>query len=284
MINKKIIICSTVKNEEKNLPNFFSLINNIKSKFKDYFVCLVESDSNDKTLYFAKKKISDLKGVVINCSTKNIKFRTEKLAFCRNKYLDFVKNNKKLKKFDYLIVLDADNINNLLKIDKIIQTLMNAPKKWSALFANQKFIYYDIWPLRIKGFIDDDCYKRFIYDLNKLQPKESYKKNVSKLFYSIRHFKSRYIKVNSAFGGFGIYKLKDIIKLRYSSLNGKISEHVFLNMNLSQNKKNLYIDKELINSNGAFNEHYIKSLIYSYSNFFANKLSNQFKKIYYQKK
>ena len=50
MINKKIIICSTIKNEGKNLKNFFYKIDQIISQFKDYFLIFVESDSTDKSI------------------------------------------------------------------------------------------------------------------------------------------------------------------------------------------------------------------------------------------
>ena len=30
------------------------------------------------------------------------------------------------------------------------------------IFAYQKFIYYDVWPLRIKNHIENDCYQDFI--------------------------------------------------------------------------------------------------------------------------
>ena len=56
MLSKKIIICSTIKDEEKNLKNFFYKIDQITSQFKDYFLIFVESDSSDKSIVLLKKK------------------------------------------------------------------------------------------------------------------------------------------------------------------------------------------------------------------------------------
>ena len=57
MINKKIIICSTIKNEGKNLKNFFYKIDQIISQFKDYFLIFVESDSTDKSIKLLRQYI-----------------------------------------------------------------------------------------------------------------------------------------------------------------------------------------------------------------------------------
>ena len=44
----KAIICSTIKNEEKNLNSFFKILDKIIDTFDDYFIILIESDSTDK--------------------------------------------------------------------------------------------------------------------------------------------------------------------------------------------------------------------------------------------
>ena len=94
--------------------------------------------------------------------------------------------------------------------------------------------------------------------------------NLTKFFYLNRIFKERFIKVNSAFGGFAIYKLNKIIEFKYESNFGVNCEHVKLNEDLNLKYGNLYIDKNLINSSGI-NKHTINGYLSSISNFFAKR-------------
>ena len=61
-----------------------------------------------------------------------------------------------------MIVLDADNVNKNINKVSILNSIKTAPQDWVGIFANQKYIYYDIWPLRINNHIENDCYQDFI--------------------------------------------------------------------------------------------------------------------------
>ena len=276
MIKKKIIICSIVKNESRNLNNLFNLIKKISNFFLDYYVILVESDSTDNTYQLAKIKIKNLNGRLIKVKTKKNWKRTKKIAFCRNIYLKTISKKKILKKFDYIIVIDADKVNNKLKLTDLLNTIKFLPKNWIGFFPNQSLIYYDLYALRIKKFLEFDCFEKMISNLKFFSPRKSYFINVFKNFFIIREFKKRFIKVESAFGGMAFYKLKYILKKKYSSNNGNSCEHVSFNKSLLKKNKFLYIDKKLINSYGL-NEHFFKGIIYSLSNFFSKKLINSLK-------
>jgi len=82
MIKKKIIICSIIKNESRNLNNLFNLIRKISSFFLDYYVIIVESDSLDKSYQLAKIKINNLKGRIIKVKTNKNWKRTKRISFC----------------------------------------------------------------------------------------------------------------------------------------------------------------------------------------------------------
>ena len=269
---KKLVIGSTIKNVEKDIPNFFKLITKISSMYSDYYIILVESDSTDNTLLTAKKFMEGKKGKVIKVNTNNYNHRTERIALCRNEIIHTIKKDIILREFDHLILLDADNINSLLTPKKILNALIDAPVDWLGIFPNQHFFYYDLWELRISEYFDYDCFQKFKeLSINK-NVKNTYKDIIFNNFFIIKKFKSRFIQVKSAFGGMGIYKLKLVLDSKYNGNNGKNSEHVwFHNMITSQNKKKLYIDKNLKNSLGL-NEHTIKGFLYKTSNYFANKL------------
>ena len=193
-----------------------------------------------------------------------------------------LKKIDKLREFDHLILLDADNMNSLLAPKKILNTLKDAPKDWVGLFPNQYLFYYDIWTLRINQYFDYDCFQRFKEYSHHKNIKKVYNDIIFKKFFLIKKFKNRFIEVKSAFGGMGIYKLKLVLNSHYDSNNGKNCEHVwFNNMIISQNKEKLYIDKNLKNSFGL-NEHILKGFFYRSSNYFARKLLKKFILLYKQ--
>ena len=73
--------------------------------------------------------------------------RTERLAICRNRcleYLNYEKNNW----VQYLIVVDADGVCNYLNT-KVIRSIIEKDF-WAAITANVRGNYYDIWALRHK--------------------------------------------------------------------------------------------------------------------------------------
>ena len=269
-IEKKVIFCSILKNEEKNLGKFFLLIKSLKEIFDDYFIILVESESTDNTVKLAKKYLLNLNGTIISKDTSIYRKRTEKTAYCRNEYLKFIKNNNRLIRFDYLVVLDGDKINHLINKKKLLSAIVNTPMNWTAIFSNQLLFYYDLWTLRIKHIFDFDCFE----NLNKLSKKDEPKLIFKNIFLYginlIRNSKKRFLKVQSAFGGFAIYKLEKAIKFKYSSNNGKYCEHVLFNLKIHHKYGNLYIDKKLTNSFGI-NIHTINIILCSCFNFFAKR-------------
>lgn len=276
-INKKTVISVAVKNEAKNLPYLFKNLYEIKKTFLKTFFIFVVSDSSDNSEKIIKHFLKENNGKLLKKNFKKNILRLKKLEISRNLYLNYIKKTKFLKKFDYLIVLDADRVNNRITSSKIYKSITNLKKNWTAIFANQIFFYYDIFALRIKKVFDFDCFEKIILiKKNKTNLTRIFKKIIFNNYFIINKFNNRYIKVKSAFGGFAIYKLKKVLKFKYSSNQGRACEHVYLNMKLYKKYKNLYIDKKLTNSFGI-NKHILNSFLCSYLNFFLNRFLNKIK-------
>lgn len=248
---KKVILASTIKDVEQNLEKLFKIFKNISSLYEDYFIILVESDSSDDTYDKSKSLINNLNGKLFKLNTKNFKYRTQRIAKCRNKIIETITRSPKLKKFDHLISLDADGVNWLINKNKIFNSIVNAPKDWSGLFPTQYFFDYD-------------CYVVLKKLSKKKNSNEIYRKKIFNNFFLISRFDKRYISVKSAFGGLGIYKIKHILHSKYDSKKGLYSEHVLFNKKIIYKGYKLYIDKKLKNSLGL-NEHFLKSFIYCFS-------------------
>lgn len=271
MKNKKVIICSTIKNEGKNLKNFFEKINSVITGFNDYFIIFVESDSDDNSTELLNKYIKNKKGKIIKRDFTEQYNRIQKLEICRNEYLNFIKNNSQINNFDYLIIMDADGVNNGLNMKILQNSIMK--ENWTAIFACQKIFYYDIFALRVENFINENFINKIKRDIRNKTYKNSKDYifyNLSRFFYLNKIFDNRYLKVKSAFGGFGIYKLNKVLEFRYESYLGQDCEHVKFNEDINNKHGGLFIDKNLINSNGI-NKHTINGYLCSKSNFFARR-------------
>ena len=271
MINKKVVFCIPVRNESSNIKDLFKTLDNLSKSFIDYFIVFIESDSSDDSSSLIKEYLLNTKGVLINKNLSNIKNRVMRLAISRNEYLSYIKKNDLLKSFDLMIVLDCGGVNNKLTAKKIKKAI-SQNKNWVGIFPTQKILYYDIWTLRIKNFIDYDCFEELF---------KAYKKNnkIKKIFFKlIGKFlfinyltKSKKINVISAYGGMGIYKLDKVINFTYDSNNGKNCEHVEFNKKIYNKYGDcLVLDKNLTNSYGI-NIHTINILLCSVSNYFANR-------------
>lgn len=272
MKNNQVILASILKNESKNLKNLFRIYDKIISVYKEYYIIIVESDSEDKTFIKCKNLLKKYNGKILKVNTRKFNKRTERIGFCRNIIIQEIKKKKKLTKYNHLIILDADKINWMLSGKRLIDSIANAPRDWVGIFPNQILSYYDLFALRIKDKFNIDCYK---YLKNKLNQKENicklYRKIIFKNFFLIKKYNKRYIDVISAFGGMGIYKLSYAIKSSYSINSKNSCEHVMFNKKLTSSKKKLYIDTKLYNSIGL-NEHILKSIFYCFFEKFTRKL------------
>ena len=144
-------------------------MSDIDKIFTNTYVIFIYSESHDNTKNLISEFLEEKTGNLITFNPSEKFNRVKKLELCRNKYLSYIKNNKGFFKYDYLMVLDADNVNNILTIDKIKNSIKK--KNWSAIFANQKYFYYDIFALRKKNYLNDSFIKLIKKDLKKIKIK-----------------------------------------------------------------------------------------------------------------
>jgi hypothetical protein len=173
--------------------------------------------------------------LIILVTIYNQYLRTVRLARGRNICLEIAKQIGN----EIYIALDFDNVISDLDHTKVESSLMRN-LNWDALFANQSNTYYDLWALRTYDeWLQFDCWEAHDLPFSKFQINDKFR-NIPN---------NKIIKVISAFGGLGIYKLS---KLRdcfyYGWKNNRSScEHVHLNKQLTKQGGQLFIDGSLIN-------------------------------------
>ncbi len=243
MNESKIIIIGAMRNNEVYLNNVLNNIISIGKLFKDYKVIIYENDSMDNTKNMLKRYVNENNKIEVRSESnldKKYKYRTERLAYIRNKLLNYVL--EKYRNYDYLLNMDMDDVNSTTDIVDTFHNIFTYNNEiWDIQTIHQRKSYYDIWAYRKTGLIEYDCWYRIRKEVAHGMPYEvSYENNVTK-FQKPYTLINGLIPVISAFGGAAIYKIPKLLEARsdakYIGLNkyGEICEHVSFHETLKNN-------------------------------------------------
>lgn len=244
----RFFVAGLVRNCEKILVNELQKLISCFD-FGEVKFFIVESDSSDRTVSILKdfrRVTSNFDFVSLGHLVKSMPERVERITFCRNQYL--AKFYEEQNSYDYLVVADLDGVNPLLNQESIQKAMQFAD--WSMISANQKGPYYDLWALRAKKWHESDSHLVFEKDFEDgNHVRKSYFNNFIKPMFKYKRLER--IQVSSAFGGFAIYKAKELNNFFYSEFNeaGLMQcEHVNFNNQLHQAGGKLFIATNLYNA------------------------------------
>lgn len=251
----EVLIVGLVRNCEPSLESEVEILRASFEDFKNVSFFLVESDSTDGSLEALRElatRIPNFQFLSLGNLRQSIPDRIERIAHCRNAYLDYVRTTSK--QFDYVVVADLDGVNNLLTKEKVATCWKF--DGWSACTANQSGPYYDIYALRAPGWSEMDCWNeaRSLY-ASGMNPVKSWVKAIREKQRIIPKSED-WIEVTSAFGGLAIYKTEAFLEGKYQTFSGdelNVSEHVPFNLKLTATGHRIFINPKLTNFD--FNEH-----------------------------
>ncbi len=282
MKNYDLGICLLAQNCEKNLIKNKIQIEKLRESFSSSFVYVFENDSQDKT----KKILNDWKNESLEIYLElqdNLKFNTklsskkdtaklnkncsfkriDKMAFLRNKYMDFIRENDFFPRLLVVIDIDLKKIN----YKNILKSIENAPNNWKALFANGR-VYFPVIHTLGRYY---DTFAYIPYEEQKYQTWKQTFLNNDKLNTLLK--KNKYVQCESAFGGIGIYRYKYLQNHRYfteENINSEcmeaLCEHISVNL-ISELKNGKYISKDMI---------VYYQPIKDFTNFICSVFSNKF--------
>jgi hypothetical protein len=239
MKQKNIVLCGCVKNAEKYITSNIELFHRMGQQFGNYQIIILENNSNDNTRIILQqyKQHNNNIHLILEQPMQNKK-RTEIIAHCRNQLLNYVK--KYFAKFDYLIMMDMDDMLFEKQPDKTLYTCFaNDDLHWNAQFANYIPNYYDIWAYREKGILETDCWLDCEIAKRQGLPQKWCEYHYVYKFSKFIHPQLPPIMVQSAFGGLGIYNLQHLIASgsQYQGLQNdiQICEHVPFHRGLFSN-------------------------------------------------
>lgn len=214
-------------------------------------IVIVESDSTDgsaDTLLEWSYQSERHTVLSIGQLSKAYPLRTERLAYCRNVYMNFLERFEYFGA-DFVFITDLDGVNTHLSantIDRVISFLQS--KHGAAATANQMYKYYDIWALRHPEWSPNDCWESF-HKMSGIVGEENAHKicNESRMIHIDMSLPP--IQVESAFGGGGIYSTSVLKSCRYNGIidGREICEHVSFNADYRRNGGEVYVMPSFIN-------------------------------------
>ena len=225
---------------EKHALKIFSAV--------DFFI--VESDSIDNTeevLREIKSKKRNFQYLSLGKLANEIPGRINRLRYCRNSYVNFVRQNVAEDKPDFVMVVDFDIKNRALDLHPLAKLV--SKNDWDGLFVNQRGPYYDIYALRKDGWVEDDCFKRYRELARQMPAKKAKKEAIWSQMQRIPRDKEL-IEVESAFGGLGVYRRRVFENFDYASLNETStgeSEHISLHKKIVNSGGKLFIVPAMTN-------------------------------------
>ena len=160
----KICFAGAVQNAERYLPYIFRNIENLSALFSEVGYVFVENDSTDNTKKLMKDwGVSKSNFHLIALDGLNtIPIRAIRLEIIRNTYLETIRYHSDLRDFDYLAVLDMDDVAvhliDIKEASNAIKFLSDSTTR-AAVFANQRGTYYDMWALRLSSKCPTDIWE-----------------------------------------------------------------------------------------------------------------------------
>lgn len=252
------LVVGVIRNGERTVGPDMRRLRTAIGEVKALHWFLVESDSADRTvgaLETLKNSVENFDFVALGDLRGTYPRRTDRLAFCRNVYLERIREDERFGAVDYVIVSDLDGINAEIG-PAAIESCWDRSVDWDMCAANQAGPYHDIWALRHKDWSPNDCWAQYRF-LNRFDGNRE--RNIRSAVYAKMitiPAEHDWIEVDSAFGGLAIYR-KDLFEdVAYEGTadNGEeICEHVSLHRSMRSKGARLYINPRLINS--TYNEH-----------------------------
>ena len=228
MYNYKIVIAGCTKNSGNYIYQHLLKLVQIGKMFNEYQIIIYENDSNDNTLNELEKfKLQHSNNFIFINETQvlaiyiNIDNRIQIISHGRNIILKEI--NEKYNDYDFMLMIDLDNILDNFKPEIISNIFKYDINKWDVLTSNCINKYYDIWALRISKQIwkpeihgkiwnkpiEHDCWYEIVDNIHPRHCVKNYQKIIP--------INCPLIETDSSFGGLGIYKISKIKNCRYHS-------------------------------------------------------------------
>jgi glycosyltransferase involved in cell wall biosynthesis len=246
-----LVIVGCVRNGTKTLRRAVETLAHASSGFARVQFLIVESDSTDDTLAELQRLRNEVTGfqfTSLGSLAEQLPARTERIAACRNRYLEELRHDSQYADVDYVMVADLDGVNNDLR-PEAVATCWVSTLAWDVVTANQSDAYYDIWALRHPDWCPVDCHDQYSRLRGMFDRPRALTIAVHSRMVRLSP-QADWIEVDSAFGGLAIYRREALLGGHYSGVHeGRaICEHVPLHAELRAKGYRIFINPAFINA------------------------------------
>lgn len=247
-----VLVAGTVRDGARHVAAEVARIGAALRGFARVQWLLIESDSSDATaaaLDALAGRISGFRHLSLGTLAGRLPARTERLALCRNTYLQELRAHPSYAGVDLVLIADLDAANPLLSESALASCWRR--DDWDVCTANQRGPYFDIWALRHPHWSPNDCWAQYRFlTQNGMSARRAWSACVRARMIRIRP-ESPWIEVDSAFGGLGLYRRRALEHGEYrgaDALGVEICEHVPLHESLRARGRRIFINPALINA------------------------------------
>jgi hypothetical protein len=250
---RRAVFAGAVRDCAAHLDRVLDNLGRFAALYDDAAFVIAVSDSTDSSVSILTQWLrAGRQGKVIDlgCLAKQTPSRTARIAIARNTCLAEI-HSTSLSKYDHFIMADFDDVLAPYVPAEDFAAAANwleeKPER-AGVFANSAPRYYDIWSLRHETWCPGDCWHA-IWGRHQKASFESAK---------IREVYTRQIaipssmppiRVRSAFGGLGIYKMQSTFGARYCGTDGvnrEVADHVAFNEAIGLKGGQLYVYPSLV--------------------------------------
>jgi len=265
----RVVFGGVAFNCASHLEKVLENIKHYASYFKEAAFVFVENDSTDGTKeIFERWKLSHPACTILTMDgISSIKQRTVRLEIVRNACLEFIRTDTLLNQFDYIILTDMDDVGSYtVSSDQILESVafLEASADHAAVFANQEGAYYDLWALRHPDICPGDVWEQMLdrVMINSESEEAAYEATFTDKIFRLPK-EAGLVEVESAFGGFGVYKRSFATSAGLCYVGSKVKiircqdgvivrriqtcEHVHFHAGIRQLGGRLFINPKLIN-------------------------------------
>jgi hypothetical protein len=273
------MVVGTVRNVGRSLEREIHRYARILNPVGNVQFFLVESDSNDSTvevLNRLRRTVKNFEYETLGALRRQIPERVPRLIYCRNRYVERLRQEKILSAENITLVVDFDLKSKLLNSEKIQRSLAREVA-WSGIFANQTKGYYDILALRHPIWCPNSILREIEWYTQFMSKGTAKELSVFSRMLNLSS-ETNLIQVDSAFGGLGIYKSEVFFNHDYTPRHSDSQydiDHVVLNKKIRDSGGMLFIDPNLTNCTWT-NHTLEKFSIYRYLNLWRRRLRLNF--------
>ena len=248
----RALLVGTVRDGEKCCKKDVERLLGAIEQFIPVVCFIVESDSSDSTVQIledlstADKRVRFVSLGRIEGSIPN---RLERLKYCRNEYIQELRNNPEYQDCGLIVVADLDGINTSIT-GATVNRVMDSELEWDVLSANQSGRYYDILALRHPYWSPNSFTHEMQWLKTFIGKKRAWRHSLGDRTFKIDQFHPP-IAVDSAFGGLCFYKRWVMQECDYSNDGASAeqdTDHVILNRKAKGRGAKIFIHPGLINA------------------------------------